>query len=60
VDEVRIPVAGDPFHAAAKGQDESPHACNSGWVSMEVETSEAEGEMEEVLYLCRRCAEEGS
>jgi hypothetical protein len=32
-----------------------PHACNSGWVSMEVETED--GGVEEVLYLCRRCSE---
>jgi SWIM zinc finger len=30
------------------------HACNGGWVSMGVET--AGGEIEEVLYPCRRCA----
>ena len=30
-----------------------PHACNSGWVSMGVETED--GDTEEVLYICRRC-----
>jgi hypothetical protein len=42
---------------AAERERDVPHACNDGWVSMEVETEE--GETEEVLYLCRRCAEEG-
>ena len=38
----------------------SPHACNDGWVSMEVEVVDPEtGEetVEEALYLCRKCAE---
>ena len=41
--------------------DESPHACNNGWVSMEVEVIDPEtGEetLEEALYLCGRCAGE--
>jgi hypothetical protein len=54
VDNVRIPRAGDPF--TSKGVEQGPlHVCNSGWVSLEVETEE--GETEEVLYLCRRCSE---
>jgi hypothetical protein len=54
MDEVSVhpeTLAGDPF--AAK-----QHCCNDGWVSVGVETEE--GETEEVLYLCRRCEEEGS
>ena len=42
------------------GQDEHPHACNDGWVSMEVEVVDPEtGEetLEEALYLCARCAD---
>ena len=38
--------------------DEHPHACNNGWVSMEVEVIDPEtGEeaVEEALYLCGRC-----
>ena len=41
-------------------QDECPHACNDGWVTIgqiavDPETGE---EVEEfALYLCRRCAE---
>jgi hypothetical protein len=50
---------GDPFTAAPHDdQDEYPHICNSGWVSMEVEVIDPEtGEeaLEEALYLCRRC-----
>ena len=42
------------------GQDECPHACNDGWVTLsqialDPETGE---EVEEyALYLCRRCAD---
>ena len=42
-------------------QDERPHACNDGWITLgqivvDPETGE---EIEEfALYLCRRCAEE--
>jgi len=44
-------------------QDEHPHACNDGWVTigqiaLDPETGE---EVEEfALYLCRRCASEAS
>jgi hypothetical protein len=64
VDEHTISPAGDPFTAAKIGRvpdsEEHPHACNDGWVSMEVEAED--GTLEEVLYLCRRCmeAEEGA
>ena len=47
--------AGDPFIAGGS-EAHRPCACNDGWVSLEVETED--GEAEEVLYLCRRCAEE--
>ena len=36
-------------------REASPHACNDGWVSVEVETDE--GSVEEALFLCRKCAE---
>jgi len=42
-------------------QGEHPHACNDGWVSMEVEVMNPEtGEeiLEEALYLCRLCSSE--
>jgi hypothetical protein len=32
--------------------------CNDGWVSLGVEVED--GEWEEVLYLCRRCASEAT
>jgi hypothetical protein len=59
-----ISPAGDPFTAAPHhddDQDERPHACNDGWVTIgqlvvDPETGE---EVEEfALYLCRRCANE--
>jgi hypothetical protein len=40
--------------------DETPHVCQNGWVSMEVEILDPDtGEeiLEEALYLCRRCSE---
>ena len=62
--EYRIPPAGDPFAGTPKhGDQDHPHACNDGWVSIgqigvDPETGE---EVEEfALYLCRRCAEEGA
>jgi hypothetical protein len=62
VDEHTISPAGYPFHAVPHHDhhDERPHACNNGWVSMEVEVVDPEtGEetVEEALYLCRRCAD---
>jgi hypothetical protein len=57
MDEPRVHTetrAGDPFTSFAPPQDH-PHACNDGWVSMEVETDE--GSVEEVLYLCQLCAQ---
>jgi len=60
VDTKSIPPAGDPFHAAPHDEQDHPHACNDGWVSMEVEVLDPEtGEEteEHALYLCRRCAD---
>jgi hypothetical protein len=59
VDERTMSPAGDPFHAAPDDQVH-PHACNNGWVSMEVEVIDpdtGEETFEEALYLCRKCAE---
>jgi hypothetical protein len=61
VDTIRIPPAGDPFHAALHhdDHDEHPHACTDGWVTIgqivvDPETGE---EVEEcALYLCRHCS----
>ena len=60
MDEHTISPAGDPFHASAAthDQDDHPHICNNGWVSMEVEVIDPETgaeTVEEALYLCQRC-----
>jgi hypothetical protein len=42
-------------------QDERPHACNDGWVTIGqtvVDPETGEETEEFALYLCRRCAEE--
>ena len=60
MDEHTISPAGDPFHAAPEGQDEHPHACNDGWVTLSqlVVDPETGQETEEfALYLCRRCSD---
>ena len=52
------PSTGD--HDLHHDQDERPHVCTDGWVSMEVEVLDPDtGEeiLEEALYFCRRCAE---
>ena len=63
MDIKRIPPVGDAFTAAPHhdDQDERPHACNDGWVTigqdaLDPETSEETEEY--ALYLCRRCAED--
>ena len=48
------------YVAKRRRSEASPHVCNDGWVSMEVEVVDPEtGEetVEEALYLCRRCPE---
>jgi len=61
VDTKRIPPAGDPFHAAPEhDQDERPHACNDGWITLGqivIDPETGEETEEYALYLCRRCAE---
>jgi hypothetical protein len=63
VDEIRIPVAGDPFYAApprpSEGADEAPHGCYDGWVYLGYEGIDENGEEVEVIELvpCQRCAE---
>jgi len=57
VDEVRIPLSGGPFYGEAP--DESPHACDDGWVTIGQGVDDPEpGEetVEYALYLCRRCS----
>ena len=60
MDERTISPAGDPFYAASNDQDH-PHACNDGWVTigqMVVDEQRGEETEEYALYLCRRCAED--
>jgi hypothetical protein len=60
VDEHIISPAGDPFYTAPRGQDERPHACNDGWVTIGqivVDPETGEETEEFALYLCRRCAD---
>jgi hypothetical protein len=50
-------------HPSTEDQDEQPHACNGGWVTMgQLVVDEETGEETEeyALYLCRRCQEESS
>jgi hypothetical protein len=61
VDEHTISPAGDPFHAVPHhdDQDERPHACIDGWVTigqMVVDPETGEETEEFALYLCRRCS----
>ena len=62
MDIKRIPPAGDPFTAAAPhDQDERPHACNDGWVTLGqlvVDPETGEEIEEHSLYLCQICAAE--
>jgi hypothetical protein len=49
------PSTGDHEH-----QDERPHACNGGWVTLGqivVDPETGEETEEYALYLCRRCAD---
>ncbi len=63
VAEVRIPVAGDPFYAAAsrtdQDQDDQPHGCLGGvaYIGHMVEGDDGE-EVEGIEAVpCRRCAD---
>jgi hypothetical protein len=60
VDEHTISPAGDPFHASEATHDQDhPHACNDGWVTigqMVIDRDTGEETEEFALYLCRRCA----
>jgi hypothetical protein len=61
MDEPTISPAGDPFHAAPHDdQDQRPHACNDGWVTIGqtvIDPDTGEETEEFALYLCRRCAD---
>ncbi len=58
VDEIRIPVSGDPFYAAAQHDQERPHACVDGVVYIGHMVEGEDGEEVEVIEAvpCRRCA----
>ena len=56
----RVSIAGGPFTAAPRHDQDHPHVCNDGWITigqiaLDPETGE-EAE-EHALYLCRRCAD---
>ena len=63
MDERTISPAGDSFYVTAQDQvevdqDECPHACNDGWVTMGqivIDPETGEETEEYALYLCRRC-----
>jgi hypothetical protein len=60
VDEHTIPPDGDPFTAAPHHDQDRPHVCNGGWVTIGqiLIDPETGAELEEfALYLCRRCAD---
>jgi hypothetical protein len=47
-------------HPSAEDQDERPHACNDGWITLGqivVDPETGEETVEYALYLCRKCAE---
>jgi hypothetical protein len=60
---VDIEKSSAPAQPSTKGhnhQDERPHACNDGWVTigqLVVDPETGEEREEYALYLCRECAE---
>jgi hypothetical protein len=47
-------------HPSTEDQDEHPHVCNDGWVTLGqlvVDPETGEETEEHALYLCRRCAD---
>jgi hypothetical protein len=53
-----------PAQPSTEDQDQDhPHACNDGWVTIGqivIDPETGEESEEYALYLCRRCAEEAS
>ena len=50
-----------PEPQPSREPEETPHACNDGWVTigqLVVDPETGEETEEFALYLCRRCAEE--
>ncbi len=61
MDTKRIPPDGDPFTSAPHHDQDHPHACNGGWVTIgQLVVDEETGEEAEefALYLCKRCERE--
>ena len=59
VDKHTISPAGGPFQAAPRHDQDHPHVCNGGWITIGqlVACEETGEEVEEyALYLCRRCS----
>ncbi len=58
MDKHTISPAGDPFTAAPHHDQDHPHACNGGWITIGQLVDDETGEEaeEHALYLCRRCA----
>ncbi len=60
MDTKRIPPSGDPFTGAPHHDQDHPHVCNGGWVTIGqlIACEETGEEVEEfALYLCKRCQE---
>ncbi len=60
MDTKRIPPDGDPFTSAAPDDQDRPHACNDGWITigqLVIDEETGEETEEHALYLCRRCAD---
>jgi hypothetical protein len=56
MDTTRVPQP----HRDDHDQDERPHACNDGWVTIgqiRVDPETGEEVEEYALYVCRKCAE---
>jgi hypothetical protein len=59
VDKHTISPAGDPFQAAPRHDQDHPHVCNGGWITIGQLVDDETGEEAEecALYLCKRCQE---
>ena len=63
-EEVDVNESSAPAHPSSEPhdqQDERPHVCNDGWITLGrivVDPETGEETEEYALYLCRRCAED--
>ncbi len=58
--EAAVPVCRHIRIARIRAAKARPHICNSGWITLGqivVDPETGEEAVEEVLYLCRRCAD---